>query len=168
MKIEKILQGKDNSEIFMLEGSTPLPEAVEKMAQNNYGAVLVTENGEFCGIFTERDLMSCVAYCSGDLTQLSLKDVMTKDPTTIGAGEDIMKALSVMTEGRFRHLPITNDNGNLTGVVSYIDLVKWLLPGASSGKTPSIMVAPFIYRYAGTIISIALLACGILGFLAIT
>lgn len=156
MKIEKILKSKESGEIFTLDSDTPVAEAVNQMAQRNYGAVLVTENGEFCGIFTERDLLSCVAYCHGNLGSLQLKDVMTKSPKTIKADEDIAKALGMMTEGRFRHLPVTNDNGKLTGVVSYIDLVRWMIPGALKKNNAS-TASMLLYKYAGTIFSIGLL-----------
>jgi signal-transduction protein with cAMP-binding, CBS, and nucleotidyltransferase domain len=78
------------------------------------------------GIFTERDIMHCFAK------KISMNDevmgnVMTAKPISLDASIDISVAVNVMSEKKIRHLPVTEDE-KIIGMISYRDLVSYLLP----------------------------------------
>jgi CBS domain-containing protein len=77
------------------------------------------------GIITERDILRACADHSASLEQMRVGDRMSKNPVTCQPDDSIQDAMGVMTERRIRHLPIVNDQGNLVGMVSIGDLVKF-------------------------------------------
>ena len=105
----------------------PVTDAVTKMDGQNVGSILVF-NGQqkLVGIFTERDIMHCFAK-NVQLKQKTVKDVMSPNPVTLDAATDISVAVSLMSERKIRHLPVMEDE-KLIGIVSYRDLVSYMLP----------------------------------------
>jgi signal-transduction protein with cAMP-binding, CBS, and nucleotidyltransferase domain len=102
-------------------------DAVTVMDGHNVGSILILDHDDkLAGIFTERDIMHCF------VKNISFKDatigkIMTPDPITFDSATDISVAITVMSEKKIRHLPVTEE-GRLVGVVSYRDLVSYLLP----------------------------------------
>jgi signal-transduction protein with cAMP-binding, CBS, and nucleotidyltransferase domain len=102
-------------------------DAVTVMDGHNVGSILILDHDDkLAGIFTERDIMHCF------VKNISFKDatigkIMTPDPITFDSSTDISVAIAVMSEKKIRHLPVTEE-GRLVGVVSYRDLVSYLLP----------------------------------------
>jgi CBS domain-containing protein len=113
-----------------------LREALQTLIENKVGSLLVRETlDNHVGIITERDIMRAV-YNEVTLDQTLVEDVMT--PTRdiiIGApDDDIEYAMAEMTEGRFRHMPVIEDD-RLVGIVSIGDIVKTQLELARSQVT---------------------------------
>lgn len=123
MKIKDILARK-GGKVVTLTGDCNILEAAQEMVRHNIGAILVVdESNQPAGIFTERDFTRMVALEGCDSKNTPLAEAMTKE-LLIGLPEDdVEKALSLMTEKRFRHLPIM-DGGKLVGIVSQGDIVK--------------------------------------------
>lgn len=102
-------------------------DAVTVMDGQNVGSILILDDDDkLVGIFTERDIMHCF------VKNISFKDetmgnIMTPNPITFDSSTEISVAITVMSEKKIRHLPVT-EGGKLTGVVSYRDLVSYLLP----------------------------------------
>ncbi|HEU4353704.1 MAG TPA: CBS domain-containing protein [Burkholderiales bacterium] len=96
---------------------TTIAEAASLMQKGNVGAVLVVEEGCLVGIFTERDALFRVIAPGLDPAKTELRDVMTRDPTTVGPDETFGYALLLMHEKGFRHTPVV-ENGRPIGVVS--------------------------------------------------
>ncbi len=95
-------------------------EAASLMKAQGKGAVLVIEGSKLVGIFTERDaLVSVVAACRDPATT-RISDVMTPQPQTIHPDEPFVRALRVMHQGGFRHLPVV-EHGRPLGMVSARD-----------------------------------------------
>jgi CBS domain-containing protein len=96
------------------------------MTAGKIGALMVMDGGRLTGIFTERDALNKVL--AGDLDPGSTKvsEVMTKDPYCIGPTTTVGHAMQLITERRFRHLPIVDD-GKVLAVVSSGDLTRWLV-----------------------------------------
>ncbi|CAG0957464.1 Hypoxic response protein 1 [Burkholderiales bacterium] len=92
-------------------------KAVKQMARRDAGAVLVIDGDRLVGIFTERDAVFRVMAPGLDAAATRLRDVMTRDPHTIGPDQPFGVALALMHEKRFRHLPVL-DKGKLVGLVS--------------------------------------------------
>ena len=93
------------------------------LADRRIGAVPVLENDVVVGIFSERDLVHCLAAYGTAALDRPMRDVMTSPVVGIDAATDVMAALSLMTRRRIRHLPVL-DGTTLIGFVSIGDLVK--------------------------------------------
>jgi CBS domain-containing protein len=96
--------------------------AVNLMASNRVGSVLILDNDKLVGIFTERDLVNHL-HRGGGLED-KLGDVMTRNPITVREDESLWKALLIMVEHGFRHLPVVDGEGKLVGVVSIKDALR--------------------------------------------
>lgn len=95
-----------------------LQEACRKMDARKVGAALVTDaKGRLVGIFTGRDAVRALALAR-DPVETPLKDMMTKNPTTMAPGRTAVEALRLMRDVGLRHLPVVDDAGRLHGVVS--------------------------------------------------
>jgi len=95
-------------------------DAARQMKQRNVGSVLVLDDGRLAGIFTERDALFRVLAAARDPAVTTLGEVMTPQPQTMHPDEPFVRALRVMHEGKFRHLPVV-EFGRPLGVVSVRD-----------------------------------------------
>jgi CBS domain-containing protein len=94
--------------------------AARLMKQHNIGALLVVDGTRLIGIFTERDALFRVLAAGLDPQTTAVGDVMTRQPQTIHPDEPFLRALRVMHEGKFRHLPVVEYERPL-GMVSVRD-----------------------------------------------
>jgi CBS domain-containing protein len=94
-----------------------LGEVAERMTAKNVGAVVVKDYGRLIGILTERDMLKAMA-ARVHTSEARVRQWMTEDPITASAGMDVENAARVMLENGFRHLPVVDENGRVTGVVS--------------------------------------------------
>jgi CBS domain-containing protein len=92
-------------------------DAAGRMAKKNVGAIVVIENEQIVGIFTERDIVFRVVARGLDVATTRISDAMTRTLHTIQADESFGCALLVMHDHKFRHLPVLDD-GKLVGIVS--------------------------------------------------
>lgn len=123
MRIIDIPEYKDKKQLLMLDKETALLDAAKTMKKMNYGAVIVTDKKKLCGIFTERDLLMKVVAEGRDIKTLKLSDIMSTKVQTANVNDEVYDCMRRMTEGRFRHLPIVNDEGAVSGMVSQGDFV---------------------------------------------
>jgi CBS domain-containing protein len=96
---------------------TSVLRATKLMAQKNVGAVMVIDNDQLVGIFTERDVVFRVVASGLDPAKTQLADVMTVNPFTIDPEKPLGYALLLMHEKGFRHLPVI-EAGKPIGIVS--------------------------------------------------
>ncbi len=99
-------------------------EAVNAMERNRVGAVAVVEQGYLKGIFTERDVMLRVVQAKRNPETTTMSEVMTTAVQTVPADTSPMEALSIMIEQHIRHLPITDANGRILGMLSIRNLLQ--------------------------------------------
>ncbi len=97
--------------------TTTVRAAAELMAGKSVGAVLVVEDGQLIGIFTERDVVFRVIARGLDPAATRLASVMTPQPKTIKPSNTFGHAMTLMHENGFRHLPVVED-GKPIGIVS--------------------------------------------------
>jgi CBS domain-containing protein len=90
------------------------------MKRNKIGAMMVVENDQLIGIFTERDALFRVLAEDHDLRATTVGDVMTRNPLSIHPDRPFADALQIMHTGRFRHVPVV-ENGRAVGMVSVSD-----------------------------------------------
>lgn len=98
-------------------------QAAQLLAEHRIGALPVIERGEVVGIFSERDLLYCVARDGERALGRQVREVMTSPPITVGPETSVIEAFSLITRRRIRHLPVIVD-GQLAAFVSIGDLVK--------------------------------------------
>jgi CBS domain-containing protein len=122
MTVAAILSSKGN-DVATIESAAPLAEAVAQLAARKIGALVVTDAGVVVGILSERDLVSCLAQRGSAALERPVSEGMSKPAVTADPRTPILTALALMTQRRFRHLPIMED-GQLVGIVSIGDLVK--------------------------------------------
>ncbi len=100
--------------------TTTVAEASRMMKQRNVGSLLVVDGTRLAGIFTERDALYRVLADGRDPVTTPIGDVMTPQPQTMHPDEPFVRALRVMYEARFRHLPVV-EFGRPLGIVSVRD-----------------------------------------------
>ncbi len=122
MTIAMILTTK-GSEVATVNAGTPLREAVSLLAEKRIGAVPVLDGSGICGIFSERDLVRCVADHGPEALDWPVDRAMSSPVATVDTKTPILAALSIMTQRRMRHLPVV-ESGEIRGIVSIGDLVK--------------------------------------------
>ena len=114
----------ENDRLLTAPPQATVQTASRLMALRQAGAVLVMEAGRLLGIFTERDVVFRVIAPGRSARTTRLGEVMTPDPVTIGPDVRFGRALQIMQQRGFRHLPVLDATGTLIGVVSIGDMVK--------------------------------------------
>ena len=122
--LNEIFEGK--RAIHSVGPDASITECVRLMTAGKIGALMVMDGARLIGIFTERDALNKVLAGNLDPGNTKVSEVMTKDPYCIGPTTTVGDAMQLITERRFRHLPIV-DNGNVLAVVSSGDLTRWLV-----------------------------------------
>lgn len=107
--------------IVALGPSDSVKTALELLNVNDIGALLVMEGGRLAGILSERDLVRKVALVGEDRP---VRDLMSGKVVYVTLANSAEECMALMTEKRFRHLPVLDDAGQVVGVVSIGDMVK--------------------------------------------
>jgi CBS domain-containing protein len=124
--VRSILDQKGSEIVTVLPADT-LAQAILKLTQHRIGAVLVLdESGAIKGILSERDVVKHLAGRIEFSTTISVSEVMTKGVTYVKPHQSLDECLQLMTTGRFRHLPVV-DNDAVVGIISIGDVVKAVL-----------------------------------------
>jgi CBS domain-containing protein len=123
MTIAAILADK-GGEVVTIDAATTIGAAVMLLAERRIGAVPVMEGGAVAGIFSERDVIRCMARHGAGALERAVRDGMTAPAVTVEPAEPVIGALSLMSRRRIRHLPVL-DGDALVGFVSIGDLVKF-------------------------------------------
>lgn len=109
--------------IHTVTQDTNLNEAVAYMADNNKGCVGIRDTeGKIVGIFTERDLLRRVVSKNINMSSSKIQDYMTRNPQMLSEEDPIAFALNRMSDGSYRHIPITK-NGEVRYMLSVKDVV---------------------------------------------
>jgi CBS domain-containing protein len=112
-------------DLLSVDPETTLAEVARKMRKDDSDSVAVMSEGRLVGIITERDLVRAIAD-GVDPQQARADVVMTADPATVDADDDVaVVAVKMVTLG-VRHLPVVNKAGKPVGVVSARNLVAML------------------------------------------
>jgi len=130
MNLKDVLAAKGHR-VVTVSARSSVADAVRAMHAENVGSVMVPD-AEACpvGIFTERDVVRMYADGDRDFDKLAVEARMTCSVVLGRLSMPVDEALGLMTERRFRHLPVVED-GKLLGLVSIGDLVKAKLDEAA-------------------------------------
>jgi CBS domain-containing protein len=121
-RLSSILEDKGHK-IFHIEPTATIRQCAEMMQRSSVGALLVLEEGRLIGIVSERDIVRKIIIENVDVNKALVLDIMTKHPLTVPPSLTVTEGMRLMTEKRFRHLPVI-DQDKLIGVVSIGDLTR--------------------------------------------
>ncbi|WP_299653261.1 CBS domain-containing protein [uncultured Jannaschia sp.] len=134
MFVTQILNSKAHKGVLTIDPSASIADAVAELAARRIGALVVSEDGRRAqGILSERDIVRELGREGGEVLTRSVGDLMTTELKTCAPGDDAQAILSAMTEGRFRHMPVEEDD-LLIGLISLGDVVKARLSEVSMEK----------------------------------
>jgi CBS domain-containing protein len=127
MKVSDLLK-KKGSGVYTIEAHSTMNQVLKNMVDSKVGALVVIDSQNSpIGIITERDILRIVNKANmGDWQKTSVGELMTKDIIIGMPDDDVEYIMALMTENRFRHVPIITD-GKLGGLISIGDIVKSLL-----------------------------------------
>ena len=95
------------------------------LGEHRVGALVVSGDGRAIeGIISERDIVRAAATGGAGALDASVGSIMSTDVVTCAAGDGVDQLMSLMTARRIRHLPVVDDHGQLTGIISIGDVVK--------------------------------------------
>jgi CBS domain-containing protein len=123
MRVKNILSSKGDH-VAKVTSVDTIHTTLVRLQTHNIGALVVSDDGvTVTGIISERDLVRAMVEHGPGLLDMSVSEIMTRKVETCTPEDDIEDVMDTMTNGRFRHMPVTVD-GQLVGVVSIGDLVK--------------------------------------------
>ena len=122
MLVQDILKTKTMG-IHAIAPDKSVADAAELLTKNKIGSVVVMEVGKLVGILSERDIVRSIAARGGGCLADSVSAVMTREVVTCGRDQTISAVMEMMTQGRFRHVPVV-EGGDVVGVISIGDVVK--------------------------------------------
>jgi|SRR5687768_14169732 CBS domain-containing protein len=124
-KVKDILRFKGNN-VYSVEPSIMVIQAIELMCEKNIGGLLIVENGHLKGIFTERDYARKLILKGKSSKNTPISELMTKNPFTVTPNNSIEDCMDLMTVKHIRHLPVV-EGDELVGVISIGDVVKHII-----------------------------------------
>lgn len=128
-RIERSMMEDPVSDLLPCEPIHVLPtatvrEAMRQMIENDIGAVLIVDaEQQLLGIFSERDLMTCVAEHDDVCYDKPVAQFMTARPECVTARHTLAFALHKMDVGGYRHMPVVQE-GRPVGVISVRDMLR--------------------------------------------
>jgi CBS domain-containing protein len=122
MRIADVLRGK-GSTVATAGPDDTVDALLARLAEYNVGALPVMADDELVGIVSERDVVRRLHSDGSGLLQRTVGEIMTTGVTTCVPSDDVADLAKIMTNRRFRHMPVV-DGGRLIGIVSIGDLVK--------------------------------------------
>jgi len=123
--VRQLLEAKGR-DIWTISPDNSVYEALKLMADKNIGALVVMAGNRMVGIFSERDYARKVVLQGKFSRDIAVGAIMTSEVYSVTPERSIKECMAVMTQRRFRHLPVI-EGDKLVGVISIGDVVKALL-----------------------------------------
>jgi CBS domain-containing protein len=121
-----LLKQRGSSSNVMVAPTDTVYRALQLMAENDVGAVMICDQGKMVGIFTERDYCRKIILMGRSSLNTPIQDIMTKKMVTVAPSSSLEDCIELMTRYHIRHLPVQEDN-NLVGIVSMRDVMQALI-----------------------------------------
>lgn len=124
MIVQSILQSKGDA-VATVRGEVSLADAAALLRDHGIGALVVSADGRTIdGILSERDIVRAIAAHGAQALGRTVSSTMSRQVTTCARADGLDALMSQMTDRRIRHLPVVDDDGVLSGIVSIGDVVK--------------------------------------------
>ncbi len=128
MLVSDILKSKGNT-VVTAPPSLPVADAARLLAEKRIGSILIMDRRKIAGILSERDIVRALAGEGPSCLDGPVSRLMTAKVVTCTPAQAIADVMEMMTTGRFRHVPVV-DGGEVAGMISIGDVVKWRLEEA--------------------------------------
>jgi CBS domain-containing protein len=126
MKLVKHLLDAKGHQIISVDPESSVLDAIKLMAEKKVGALVVMQDGKLGGIVTERDYARKVIIKGRSSESTRVDEIMTANVLTTTSDKTVEHCMGMMSEGRFRHLPVVED-GDVVGIISIGDLVQAII-----------------------------------------
>ena len=123
MKKVQDLLDENNRDLIFIDPNQTVFEALSMLSEYDIGALVVMNGEILSGIFSERDYARKVILSGKSSKETFVKEIMTKNVKCINPENNIEDCMKIMTESRFRHLPVLKDD-RVLGIISIGDIVR--------------------------------------------
>lgn len=126
MYISTILQNKGG--VITIVQTESVQAAAKVLREKRFGSLMVRDKaGKIAGIITERDIIRGIADRGAAVLSFKVEDLMTKEVWSCKASDLIKDVMQQMSVRRIRHVPVLDEKGDLVGIISSTDIVKYRL-----------------------------------------
>ena len=122
MRVKHLLARKGR-DVWSVEADQPVLEAIRMMAERHIGALPVMRAGSLVGLISERDYARKVVLLGRSSSDTPVSQIMSSPVITVAPEETVQRCMEIMTERRFRHLPVIQ-GGGMVGMISIGDCVR--------------------------------------------
>jgi CBS domain-containing protein len=134
MLVSHILRSKSDDGVVTLPPGSTVAQAAETLSARRIGAIIISRDGrEVAGIVSERDVVREIGRRGAACLTDRVESLMTAQVTTCGRSDTADRVLELMTQGRFRHIPVV-EAGQMVGLISIGDVVKARLSDLQNEK----------------------------------
>ncbi|OYX23260.1 MAG: histidine kinase [Rhodobacterales bacterium 32-66-7] len=134
MLVSQILKSKADDGVVTIAPGASVAEAVGLLSTRRIGALIVSEDGKTAvGILSERDVVRELGRRGAAILTDKVATLMTARLVSCGRGDKTDAVLQMMTDGRFRHMPVI-EGGQMVGLISIGDVVKARLTELAAEK----------------------------------
>jgi CBS domain-containing protein len=127
MKVSDILRVKGGT-LFTVAPEQPLAEAVQTMAENDIGSLVVMSHGDLVGMLTFREVIAAIVRNQGSVGHTIIRTVMDDAPLTCTPETEIDEVRRMMLGRHARYMPVLDDR-TLMGVISFYDVARAVVDG---------------------------------------
>lgn len=110
-----------------LEPEQKVQDALLMMQVKHFGCLLVVKDGILAGILTERDIIAKALSGEGDLSEMTVEEIMTPNPEAFQPDDSLAYVMNSMHVGGYRHVPIVNEQCQPLAVVSVKDIIGFIV-----------------------------------------
>lgn len=121
-KVSSILSRK-GSDVVSVDCTTTVLDTLKLMAEKNIGSVVIKENGEYIGLFTERDYARKIILMGKSSGETDVKEIMTTGLPRVSPDISVETCMHIMDDNKIRYLPVFNNQDELSGIISIGDVV---------------------------------------------
>jgi CBS domain-containing protein len=125
MMIKTILKSKGNT-VITIGVFESVSDALDTMVENKIAALVLTDGAKVIGVVSEHDILKAISMNGVSVLNAPVGHIATDRLVTVSPEETTKRVMQLMTHSRIRHLPVT-ENGELVGIVSVGDIVKYRL-----------------------------------------